>query len=157
MSAGSQSQLQPTQPWLHLRLGSRTGSDPVTVCLMLIGKNHTAVSPELPNAPALHFQTEQSVRTTLFESVFRALDSGLWRNNLKNCFTLPFDLRRVSSAGRLPFGDSAFIERSAAHSLGACSIQAKSALLLLVTRILADDHNATLALNDLALLAHRFN
>lgn len=36
------------------------------------------------------------------------------------------------------------------------SIQAKSALLLLVTRILADDHNATLALNDLALLAHRF-
>ena len=48
MSAGSQSQLQPTQPWLHLRLGSRTGSDPVTVCLMLIGKNHTAVSPELP-------------------------------------------------------------------------------------------------------------
>ena len=31
-----------------------------------------------------------------------------------------------------------------------------SALLLLVTRILADDHNATLALNDLALLAHRF-
>ena len=76
---------------------------------------------------------------------------------LKTCFTLPFDLRRVSSAGRLPFGDSAFIERSAAHSLGACSIQAKSALLLLVTRILADDHNATLALNDLALLAHRFN
>lgn len=48
MSAGSQSQLQPTQPWLHLRLGSRTGSDPVTVCLMLIGKNHTAVSPEPP-------------------------------------------------------------------------------------------------------------
>jgi len=29
-------------------LGSRTGSDPVTVCLMLIGKNHTAVSPEPP-------------------------------------------------------------------------------------------------------------
>ena len=36
------------------------------------------------------------------------------------------------------------------------AIGSGDALLLLVTRILADDHNATLALNDLALLAHRF-
>lgn len=103
-------------------------------------------------------------RAASFGSAFRAFVSGLQRTP---AFALPFGLRRVGSADRLHFGDSAFIERLRPSLRGALppqsapvlplrSIQAKSALLLLVTRILADDHNATLALNDLALLAHRF-
>ena len=46
-------------------------------------------------------------RAASFGSAFRAFVSGLQRTP---AFALPFGLRRVGSADRLHFGDSAFIE-----------------------------------------------